>query len=83
MVKGTPSMGKKSGKKSHIKCRRCGNHAYHAKHSECASCGFGKSKRIRRFTWIHKKSFGAFKGVNLDKLSPKAKSGRGNRNTKK
>ncbi|HLC98423.1 MAG TPA: 50S ribosomal protein L37e, partial [Candidatus Nanoarchaeia archaeon] len=29
MTKGTPSMGKKSGKKTHIFCRRCGKHTYH------------------------------------------------------
>ncbi len=82
-MKGTPSKGKRSGKKTHIRCRRCGRHAYHMQHSECASCGFGATKRIRRFTWQNKRWFGAFKGVNLKKLPPKSIGGRGNRNTKR
>jgi large subunit ribosomal protein L37e len=44
-------MGKRSRGKSHITCRRCGRHAYHASHAVCASCGFGRSARRRRFTW--------------------------------
>ncbi len=54
MVKGTPSMGKKN-KKTHIRCRRCGRHAYHVRKKRCAACGFGKSKRIRRYSWQNKK----------------------------
>ena len=42
-MKGTPSMGKKN-KKTHIRCRRV-----------CASCGFGKSSKIRRYSWQNKK----------------------------
>lgn len=79
-MKGTPSKGKRSGKKTHVVCRRCGNHTYHAQKKECSSCGFGATKGIRRFAWQAKRKFGAFKGINLDKLSPKAKAGRGNRN---
>ena len=37
MVKGTPSKGKRSGKKTHVICRRCGGHTYHAQHKECES----------------------------------------------
>ncbi|RLE70016.1 MAG: 50S ribosomal protein L37e [Thermoprotei archaeon] len=54
MVKGTPSMGKKSGKKTHIRCRRCGRRAYHVRKKRCAACGFGKSRKIRRYKWQNK-----------------------------
>ena len=50
MSKGTPSMGKRQ-KKTHIICRRCGRHSYHAQHRICASCGFGKTARRRGFNW--------------------------------
>lgn len=49
MSKGTPS--KRGGKKTHVKCRRCGKESYHAKKGYCASCGFGKSKRMRSYSW--------------------------------
>ncbi|MFH1649068.1 MAG: 50S ribosomal protein L37e [Candidatus Woesearchaeota archaeon] len=48
MSKGTPSMGRKSGKKTHIQCRRCGKHAYHVSHKVCASCGYGNSSKVRK-----------------------------------
>jgi large subunit ribosomal protein L37e len=55
MSKGTPSMGKRQ-KKTHIACRRCGKVSFHARHKVCASCGFGKSKRMRGYQWTTKKS---------------------------
>jgi len=55
MTKGTPSMGKKSGKKNMIRCRRCGKPAYHMRKSKCASCGFGASARMRVYAWLKKK----------------------------
>ncbi|HLC74695.1 MAG TPA: 50S ribosomal protein L37e [Candidatus Nanoarchaeia archaeon] len=51
MTKGTPSMGKKSGKKNMIRCRRCGSRSYHIRHKACSSCGFGKSKKLRSYAW--------------------------------
>jgi large subunit ribosomal protein L37e len=51
--KGSPSMGKRQ-KKSHVLCGRCGKRAYHMRDSECASCGFGKSARIRKYAWQNK-----------------------------
>ncbi|MEX2704495.1 MAG: 50S ribosomal protein L37e [Candidatus Freyrarchaeum guaymaensis] len=54
MTKGTPSMGKKN-KKTHIRCRRCGRHSYHATKKYCAACGYGRSKRIRKYSWQNKK----------------------------
>ncbi len=54
MGKGTPSYGKHQ-KKTHIRCRRCGRRSYHVRHKECAACGFGSSKKIRRYSWQNKK----------------------------
>ncbi|MGB8312479.1 MAG: 50S ribosomal protein L37e [Halobacteriota archaeon] len=53
MSKGTPSMGKRQ-KRTHIKCRRCGNVSfnYHAK--ACSHCGFGRSKRLRGYSFLNK-----------------------------
>lgn len=56
MVKGTPSMGKKSGGKLHIMCRRCGERSFHMKTAECASCGYGKSARLRKYSYVRKKN---------------------------
>ncbi len=53
-MKGTPSMGKRN-KRLHIRCRRCGRNAYHIKHKYCAACGFGRSRRLRRYAWQSKK----------------------------
>jgi len=47
--KGTPS--KSGGKKTHIVCRRCGRHSYHIRKKRCAYCGFGESKRMRKYSW--------------------------------
>lgn len=55
MGKGTPARGKKN-KKTHIRCRRCGRHAYHIHKKRCAACGFGRSKRIRSYSWQNKKT---------------------------
>ncbi len=54
MSKGTASMGKKSGKKSHMTCRRCGKHAMHMRKKTCASCGYGNSAKLRRYGWQKK-----------------------------
>lgn len=54
MTKGTHSMGKKSGKKNFIKCRRCGRTSYHVKDKRCSSCGFGRSSRLRKYSWQRK-----------------------------
>jgi large subunit ribosomal protein L37e len=50
-MKGTPAMGKRSRGKTHIMCRRCGRHSYHASDGVCASCGFGRSRRQRSYAW--------------------------------
>jgi len=51
MTKGTPSMGRKSGKKTHIRCRRCGKRTYHIRKKRCSSCGYGKSSKLRKYNW--------------------------------
>ncbi|PIN69652.1 50S ribosomal protein L37e [Candidatus Woesearchaeota archaeon CG11_big_fil_rev_8_21_14_0_20_43_8] len=51
-MKGTASMGKKSGKINHIRCRRCGGSSYHKKKKVCSSCGFGRTAKIRKFGWL-------------------------------
>ncbi len=55
MGKGTPSFGKRGKGITHIRCRRCGRHAYHVRKKYCAACGFGRSKRLRRYSWQNKK----------------------------
>lgn len=54
MSKGTASMGRKSGKQNMIHCRRCGKKTYHMRKSTCASCGFGKSSKMRSYSWQKK-----------------------------
>ncbi len=51
MGKGTPSMGKRAGKKTHVPCRRCGKHAFNIRKGYCSSCGYGKTARIRSYSW--------------------------------
>ncbi len=55
MSKGTPSFGKRGKKVLHIKCRRCGRNAFHVRKGYCAACGFGRSKRLRKYNWLKKK----------------------------
>ncbi len=54
MTKGTSSMGKKSGKKTHIRCRRCGERTYHVRKKKCSSCGYGDTARMRSYSWQKK-----------------------------
>jgi len=54
MTKGTPSMGKKSGKKNSIVCRRCGKRTYNIRKKRCSSCGYGRSAKLRSFAWQKK-----------------------------
>ena len=56
MTKGTPSMGKKSGKMNFMMCRRCGRVTYHVKDRKCSSCGFGKTAKMRSYSWQRKKN---------------------------
>jgi large subunit ribosomal protein L37e len=54
MAKGTPSMGRKSGKVTHGICRRCGQRTFHLRHKKCSSCGFGDTKKLRSYKWQNK-----------------------------
>ncbi|HEX55427.1 MAG: 50S ribosomal protein L37e [Candidatus Altiarchaeales archaeon] len=45
MTKGTPSMGKKNKRHTHIRCRRCGRFSFHVRKDVCAYCGYGRSKK--------------------------------------
>jgi len=47
-------MGKRSSGKAHVPCRRCGRSAYNIVKGACASCGYGKTARIRSYTWAKK-----------------------------
>lgn len=51
MSKGTASQGRHGSGKVHIICRRCGKHAYHAAKGVCAACGYGKSSKLRSYSW--------------------------------
>ena len=54
--KGTAAKGQRLRRgRLHIRCARCGKTAYHKKFKICASCGFGKSKKIRKYAWMKKK----------------------------
>ncbi|UCH01998.1 MAG: 50S ribosomal protein L37e [Candidatus Bathyarchaeota archaeon] len=50
MTKGTASLGKKH-KTRVINCRRCGRRSYHIRKKKCSACGFGRSSKIRRYSW--------------------------------
>ncbi|MEK6812749.1 MAG: 50S ribosomal protein L37e [Nanoarchaeota archaeon] len=55
MSKGTRSQGVKRNKGVlHIRCRRCGKKSYHKIKGVCASCGYGKSARLRKYRWNKK-----------------------------
>ncbi|MFH1592230.1 MAG: 50S ribosomal protein L37e [Candidatus Woesearchaeota archaeon] len=54
MTKGTPSMGLKGRAKLHYPCRRCGKSSYHKKKGVCSHCGYGNSKKMRKYTWQKK-----------------------------
>jgi large subunit ribosomal protein L37e len=54
MTKGTPAMGRRSGKKNMIHCRRCGRRTYHLRKKKCAACGYGKSARMRKYKFYKK-----------------------------
>jgi len=53
-MKGTPSKGKHNKGETHMPCRRCGKRAYHKQKGECASCGYGKSKKIVKRNFMTK-----------------------------
>jgi len=48
-------MGKRSKNVTHIKCRRCGRVAFNVSKKYCAACGYGRSSKMRRYSWQNKK----------------------------
>lgn len=48
-------MGKHGRSKTHIRCRRCGRNSYNVAKGYCAACGFGRSRKIRKYGWMTKK----------------------------
>ncbi len=51
MSKGTASLGKMGARTTHIRCRRCGKRAYNKRKKYCASCGFGRTRKLRQYRW--------------------------------
>ncbi|ASJ00374.1 50S ribosomal protein L37e [Thermococcus gorgonarius] len=54
MGAGTAPKGKRNRTPTHIRCRRCGRKAFNVKKGYCAACGFGRSRRMRKYSWSHK-----------------------------
>ncbi|MFH1722407.1 MAG: 50S ribosomal protein L37e [Candidatus Altiarchaeota archaeon] len=48
MSKGTPSAGKHGKRHTHLRCPRCGKSSMHVRKKECASCGFGRTSKIKK-----------------------------------
>jgi large subunit ribosomal protein L37e len=65
MGKGTPSFGKHNHGATHTMCRRCGSHSYHKRLHYCASCGYGRTARLRKYNWNVKiRAFNGHKARN-------------------
>lgn len=47
MSKGTPSFGKHNKAHTHTICPRCGKFSFHRVKKVCASCGYGRSAKMR------------------------------------
>jgi len=54
MTKGTPSKGKHNKGRIHFRCRRCSRPSYHKKKGICSSCGYGRTKKLRSYSWLKK-----------------------------
>jgi len=54
VTKGTSSFGKRN-KVVHIRCRRCGKHSFNVSKGRCAHCGFGETKKLRKYNWLKPK----------------------------
>ncbi|ALV62149.1 LSU ribosomal protein L37e [Thermococcus sp. 2319x1] len=54
MGSGTAPHGKRNRTPTHIKCRRCGRKSFNVRKGYCAACGFGRSSRMRKYSWSHK-----------------------------
>ncbi|MDD2411092.1 MAG: 50S ribosomal protein L37e [Candidatus Methanomethylophilaceae archaeon] len=51
MGTGTSAKGRHNSNRTHIPCRRCGKRSYHVRKGACASCGYGKTAKLRSYTW--------------------------------
>jgi len=60
MVKGTASKGKKAKAKLHYRCRRCRKPTFHKIEKVCSHCGYGRSSKIRKYSWKKKHFFKKF-----------------------
>jgi len=40
-----------TGKRVHIRCRRCGRRAYHIRKKRCAACGYRESSKLGTHSW--------------------------------
>ena len=60
MSKGTASKGLKGRAKLHFRCRRCGHASYHKKSGICSNCGYGRTSKIRSYSWQKKHFFKKF-----------------------
>ncbi|MFH1682422.1 MAG: 50S ribosomal protein L37e, partial [Candidatus Woesearchaeota archaeon] len=49
-----PSRGKRSGKRTHLRCRRCGSSSYHKTKKRCSACGYGETSTVRKYSWQKK-----------------------------
>ncbi|MBE5730137.1 50S ribosomal protein L37e [Candidatus Parvarchaeota archaeon] len=50
----TESMGLHNRKNPHVRCRRCGSYSYNARKHYCSHCGYGKTSKIRSYSWLNK-----------------------------
>lgn len=51
---GTTAFGRLHKKSTHSICRRCGRRSFNLRKKYCAACGFGKSPKIRKYSWQNK-----------------------------
>jgi len=49
MGTGTPS--KRGGRRTHMRCRRCGRHSYHMQKKRCSACGYGVMAKLKNYAW--------------------------------
>lgn len=51
---GTTAFGRMNKKKTHTVCPRCGRNAFNVRKGYCAACGFGRSAKLRKYSWAKK-----------------------------
>ncbi len=78
-MKGTTAQGKHN-KITHIRCRRCGRHAFHWQKKECAACGYPHPK-MKKESWKWKPINRAYR-KNIVHKHQKVKTARNARHRK-